>query len=130
MGRNSSNPERPKTARSQLLDLAWARLMGEDRGFLLSKRSFTTTLYQDVTDPATGKTIQVPVRDEDGNPVQSKEALRMKQQVIDSLSALEFPENPLDQLVNHLGDRNVAEITGRTRRLIRDRRTGRMEYRK
>jgi hypothetical protein len=92
-------------------------------------RGFPTTLYQDVTDPGTGKTIQVPVRDAQGNTVQSKEALRMKQAVIDGLSALELPENPLDQLVNHFGERNVAELTGRTRRLIRDAR-GRVEYKK
>jgi hypothetical protein len=29
-------------------------------------RAFPTTLYQDVTDPGTGKTIQVPVRDAGG----------------------------------------------------------------
>ena len=92
-------------------------------------RAFPTTLYQDVTDPGTGKTIQVPVRDAGGNPVQSKEALRMKQQIIDGLSALELPENPLDQLVNHFGERNVAELTGRTRRLIRDSQ-GRVQYKK
>jgi predicted RNA methylase len=92
-------------------------------------RGFPTTLYQDVTDPGTGKTIQVPVRDSQGNTVQSKEALRMKQAIIDGLSALELPENPLDQLINHLGERNVAELTGRTRRLIRDSH-GRVEYKK
>src|SRR4030081_3371883 len=93
-------------------------------------RGFPTTLYQDVTDPGTGKTIQVPVRDGQGNTVQSKEALRMKQEVIDGLSALELPENPLDQLVNHFGERNVAELTGRTRRLIRDSRNGQVQYKK
>jgi P-loop containing NTP hydrolase pore-1/C-terminal domain on Strawberry notch homologue len=92
-------------------------------------RAFPTTLYQDVTDPGTGKTIQVPVRDACGNPVQSQEALRMKQQIIDGLSALELPENPLDQLVNHFGERSVAELTGRTRRLIRDSQ-GRVQYKK
>src|SRR6266516_1040980 len=92
-------------------------------------RAFPTTLYQDVTDPGTGKTIQVPVTDAQGNTVQSKEALRMKQNLIDGLSALELPENPLDQLVNHFGERNVAELTGRTRRLIRDSK-GRVEYKK
>jgi len=92
-------------------------------------RAFPTTLYQDVTDPGTGKTIQVPVRDAGGNPVQSGEALRMKQLLIDGLSALELPENPLDQLVNHFGERNVAELTGRTRRLIRDSQ-GRVQYKK
>ncbi len=93
-------------------------------------RGFPTTLYQDVTDPGTGKTIQVPVRDAQGNTVQSKEALRMKQELIDGLSALELPENPLDQLVNHFGESKVAELTGRTRRLIRDSRTGQMQYKK
>ncbi|MDX6576470.1 MAG: hypothetical protein QOE96_2423 [Blastocatellia bacterium] len=92
-------------------------------------RGFPTTLYQDVTDPGTGKTIQVVVRDKSGNPVQSQEALRMKQQVIDGLSALALPENPLDQLVNHFGELNVAELTGRTRRLIRNSQ-GRVEYKK
>jgi predicted RNA methylase len=92
-------------------------------------RAFPTTLYQDVTDPGTGKTIQVPVRDASGNPVHSKEALRMKQQIIDGISALELPENPLDQLVNHFGERNVAELTGRTRRLVRDSQ-GRVQYKK
>jgi predicted RNA methylase len=93
-------------------------------------RGFPTTLYRDVTDPITGKTIQEPVRDSDGNLVQSREALEMKQRLIDGLSALELPENPLDQLINHFGASNVAELTGRTRRLIRDSRTGRVEYRK
>src|SRR5438552_9262538 len=93
-------------------------------------RAFPTTLYQDVTDPGTGKTIQVPVTDAQGNMVQSKEALRMKQELIDGLSALELPENPLDQLVNHFGESNVAELTGRTRRLIRDPRNGQVQYKK
>jgi hypothetical protein len=92
-------------------------------------RAFPTTLYQDATDPASGKIIQVPVRGAQGNIVQSQEALRMKQALIDGLSALELPENPLDQLVNHFGERQVAELTGRTRRLIRDSH-GRVEYKK
>ncbi|MEK6407977.1 MAG: strawberry notch family protein [Acidobacteriota bacterium] len=93
-------------------------------------RGFPTTLYRDVTDPITGKTIQEPVRDAEGNIVQSRQAIQMKQALIDGLSALELPENPLDQLVNHFGESDVAELTGRTRRLIRDSRTGRVEYRK
>src|SRR5437899_10413359 len=76
-------------------------------------RGFPTTLYQDVTDPGTGRTIQVPVRDGKDNPVQSKEALRMKQDVIDGLSAVELQENALDQLIKHFVKRNVAGLTGR-----------------
>src|SRR5258708_40371283 len=71
-------------------------------------RGFPTTLYQDVTDAGSGKTIQVPVRDGKGNPVRNKEALRMKQEVIDGLSAMELTKNPLDQLVNHFEQQNPA----------------------
>ena len=85
------------------------------------ERGFPTTLYEDVTEKTTGKTIQIPVKDKDGNVVQSRIALQMKQSLIDGLSVLDLPENPLDQLINHFGPDHVAEITGRTRRLIRDR---------
>jgi hypothetical protein len=71
-----------------------------------------------------------PVTDAQGNTIQSKEALRMKQELIDGLSALELPENPLDPLVNHFGENNVAELTGRSRRLIREPRNGQVQYKK
>jgi len=93
------------------------------------ERGFPTAVYRDATDKATGQTIKVLVTDESGSPVQSQEALRMKQALLDGLSALHLPENPLDQLVNHVGEKNVAELTGRTRRLIRDPH-GRVEYKK
>jgi hypothetical protein len=96
----------------------------------LIERGFPTQLYQDQTDPASGRTIQVPVVDEAGSRVQSQEALRMKQSLLDKLSAVHLPENPLDQLVNHFGEANVAELTGRSRRLIRDPLTGKVEYKK
>jgi hypothetical protein len=94
------------------------------------ERGFPTQLYQDETDPASGRTIQVPVVDDAGSRVESQEALRMKQALLDKLSAVHLPENPLDQLVNHFGEVNVAELTGRTRRLIRDPGTGKVEYKK
>ncbi|MBP6821531.1 MAG: strawberry notch C-terminal domain-containing protein, partial [Acidobacteria bacterium] len=94
------------------------------------ERGFPTTLYQDVTDPATGRKYQVAVEDKDGNKVQSREALRMKERLLDGLSALRLPENPLDQIVNHFGESVVAELTGRSRRLIRDKQTGHVTYKK
>src|SRR5258705_4319458 len=54
----------------------------------------------------------------------------MTQELIDGLSALELPENPLDQLVNHFGESDVAERTGRAGRLIRDSRNGELQYKK
>ncbi len=95
----------------------------------LVERCFPLTLYQEQTDEATGKTIRVPVLDRDGNPVTSREAQEMKDGLLDELSGLTLPENPLDQIVNHFGEDRVAELTGRKRRLIRDPRTGAVEYR-
>ncbi|HET9184330.1 MAG TPA: strawberry notch family protein [Candidatus Angelobacter sp.] len=96
----------------------------------LIERGFPTALYRDETDPVSKKIIKVLVTDKEGHPIQSKEALKLRQRLLDGLSALHLPENPLDQLVNHFGEFNVSEITGRSRRLIRDKRTGETHYKK
>lgn len=89
-------------------------------------RGFPVNLYQEKTDPATGQTIRVPVLDAEQKPVQSKEALMMKQRLLDELSTIELPEHPLDQIINYFGEDKVAELTGRKRRLIR--KNGKLEY--
>jgi hypothetical protein len=56
----------------------------------------------------------VPVLDANGKPVRSKEALRMKEALLERLGDIHLPENPLDQIVNHFGSAKVAELTGRS----------------
>ncbi|MFL6284438.1 MAG: strawberry notch-like NTP hydrolase domain-containing protein [Pyrinomonadaceae bacterium] len=90
-------------------------------------RGFPTTQYVEKTDPSTQQTIRVPLLDGEGKAVESKEALRLKQMLLDQLSRLELPEHPLDQIVNYFGVKAVAELTGRKRRLIRQP-DGRLEY--
>ena len=94
----------------------------------LVERAFPVDLYQQVEDPATGNIVTVPVKDEAGNPVQSKEALRMRAELLEKLSDLTLPENPLDQIINYFGADHVAEISGRRKRLIRDPRNGNVQY--
>jgi hypothetical protein len=95
------------------------------------ERGFPTAVYLDTTDAATGRTVKVLATDpETGEPIQSQEALKLRQKLLDGLSTLHLPENSLDQIVNHFGERNVAEITGRAKRLVRDSITGRVEYKK
>ena len=94
------------------------------------ERGFPTAQYEEVDDPKTGNTIKVLLRDSDDNIVHSQEALRLKQALLDGLSALHLPENPLDQIVNHFGEDEVAELTGRTRRIIRDKATGEVKYKR
>src|SRR5437764_7193464 len=107
------------------LDFSPREILGK-----LIDRGFPTTMYRDQTDAATGKIIKVMATDDQGHPIQSKEALKLKAKLMDSLSALAFPENPLDQIVNHFGEFSVSEITGRSRRLIRDKHSGMVQYKK
>lgn len=93
----------------------------------LVEKSFPTTVYEEMDDELTGKPIKVIVKDSDGNPVQSREALALKEKLLDSLTDLNLPENPLDQIVNYFGVNAVAEMTGRKRRLIRNK-AGNLEY--
>lgn len=93
-------------------------------------RGFPTVLYQEVSRPGMPGTIKVPVTDKDGNVVHSQEALALQQTLLDGLSSLDLPENPLDQLINYFGPDKVAELTGRSKRLIRDHLAGTVEYKK
>ena len=94
----------------------------------LVESCFPVKCYQEQTDPHSGTIVYVPVFDESGSHLESRAALELKRELLDRLSILEVPEHPLDQLVNYFGTENVAEMTGRKKRLIRTL-SGRLEYR-
>jgi hypothetical protein len=94
----------------------------------LVENCFPTKVFQEETDGHSGTTVYVPVLDESGDQLESRAALELKRELLDRLSVLEIPEHPLDQLVNYFGTENVAEMTGRKKRLIKTL-SGRMEYR-
>ncbi len=94
----------------------------------LVERAFPVDLYQEKEDPVSGNKIKVKVTDTDGRPVQSKEALRLRSELLEKLSDLVLPENPLDQIINYFGPDQVAEISGRRKRLLRDPRTNEVRY--
>lgn len=94
----------------------------------LVENCFPTKVFQEQTDNHSGTTVYVPVLDESGQQLESRVALELKRELLDRLSVLEIPEHPLDQLVNYFGTENVAEMTGRKKRLIKTL-SGRLEYR-
>lgn len=58
--------------------------------------------------------------DEHGNPVFCQQALALRDEMIERLCALPPIGLALDELIRHFGTDKVAEVTGRTRRLVLD----------
>ena len=84
--------------------------------------SFPTQLFEEYSD-ADGNIYSRPVHDEEGNPVQCREAVRRRDEMIEKLASLPPVGSALDQILHHFGTDIVAEVTGRSRRIVR--KTGR-----
>ncbi len=88
------------------------------------ENSFPTQLFR-ITSDADGNEISVPVYDAQGNPVQCREAVRLKTELVEKLATLAPVPGALDQLVQHFGTDIIAEVTGRRRRIVRREKGGR-----
>lgn len=96
---------------------------------VLVDRAFPTQRYTEAADPNDPtKIILVPVTDEEGRPIESAEAVAMKNEMLAEVDKLSLPDNPLDQIINYFGPDKVAEITGRKKRLQVNPETGKTEY--
>src|SRR3546814_1599908 len=62
-----------------------------------------------------------PVTDKDGQPVQSRDAVDRRNRLIEHLASLAPVPAALDQILHHFGTDLVAEVTGRSRRIVRKR---------
>ncbi len=80
--------------------------------------AFPVQLQEPFTDDG-GNLLSRPARDADGNPVISKEAEDRREVLIEKLAALPPVPTALDQIVQHFGHEAVAEVTGRSRRVLR-----------
>ena len=83
------------------------------------KASFPTRQMKTYTDDS-GKVRSEPMSDADGHPVHSQEAIAMREAMLEHLCALPVVGSALDQLIAHFGTDAVAEVTGRSRRIIVD----------
>ena len=80
--------------------------------------AFPVQLQEPFTDDG-GNLLSRPVFDADGNPVICKEAEDRRDALIGKLAALPPVPTALDQLMQHFGHEQVAEVTGRSRRVLR-----------
>ena len=81
--------------------------------------SFPIQLYEPFTD-SEGNLSSRPVY-RDGHPVESREAVKRRDRLIEKLASLPPVPGALDQLVQRFGTDLVAEVTGRSRRVVRKR---------
>ena len=81
--------------------------------------AFPTQLYQPFTD-SEGNLSSRPVTRE-GHPVQCRDAVQRRDRLIERLAALPPVQGALDQIVQRFGTDMVAEVTGRSRRIVRKR---------
>ncbi|MGJ4927153.1 strawberry notch-like NTP hydrolase domain-containing protein [Bradyrhizobium sp. HKCCYLS2038] len=81
--------------------------------------SFPVQLYETFTD-GEGNLCSRPVY-RDGQPVESREAVARRDEMIEHLVSLAPVPGALDQIVQRFGTDMVAEITGRCRRIVRIR---------
>ncbi|MAP45014.1 MAG: methylase [Sphingobium sp.] len=81
------------------------------------ERAFPTRQMRVFTDD-TGTQRSEPMTDETGNPVYNPEAEAARALMIEHLCALPPIMSALDGILEHFGHDRVAEVTGRTKRLI------------
>jgi hypothetical protein len=79
--------------------------------------SFPVQLYEPFTD-SEGNLSSRPVY-RDGQPVECREAARRRDDLIERLASLAPVPGALDQIVQRFGTDMVAEVTGRSRRIVR-----------
>ena len=85
------------------------------------QHGFPTQLFEPFTDED-GNLSSRPVLC-DGQPVQCREAVERRDRMIEHLASLAPVQGALDQIVQRFGTDMVAEVTGRSRRIVRKRGT-------
>ncbi|GGF11812.1 methylase [Aliidongia dinghuensis] len=79
--------------------------------------SFPVQLYEPFTDNEGNLSSRPVLRD--GQPVESREAVARRGELIERLASLPPVPGALDQIVQRFGTDLVAEVTGRSRRIVR-----------
>jgi hypothetical protein len=79
--------------------------------------SFPVQLYEPFTD-SDGNLCSRPVF-HDGQPVESREAVARRDRLMEKLASLPPVPGALDQIIQRFGTDMVAEVTGRSRRIVR-----------
>jgi DNA topoisomerase IB/predicted RNA methylase len=103
------------------MDLESLDLSPRDMLLQLVQNSFPVIQQEDfqVADSeGNSRTYSRAAKDSSGNVILNQEAVAMREALLDKLSSITVPSGPLEMLIDHFGAENVAEVTGRTRRVV------------
>ncbi|MBG1263104.1 strawberry notch family protein [Nostoc commune] len=67
-----------------------------------------------------GEERSEPAFDADGSPIISQEAVDLRDTLVDRLATLDPIPGALEQLLWHFGHKQIAEVTGRSKRVLKD----------
>lgn len=81
------------------------------------QRAFPTRQMETFTDD-TGTARSRPMADEDGNPVYNPDAIAAREAMLEHICGLPPIKSALGALIEHFGTDSVAEVTGRSKRLV------------
>lgn len=79
--------------------------------------SFPVEQYEKYIDENGNEQSRV-ARDSKGQPIINKEAVAMRDALLERIKDISIPEGPIDMLINHFGKDRVAEVSGRGRRFV------------
>lgn len=114
---NEASQERSAAKATTAEEIEDLDITPRDQIIQLVEKSFPTQEYEPYRDEE-GKERSRPVVDRNGNPVQNKRALRMREALIERLASIRVPQGPLDMVLDHFGVDTMAEVTGRGRRFV------------
>lgn len=81
------------------------------------ENAFPVVQHQAVKDEK-GNISYVPIYDSYGKPVLNRNAVRMREELLDKIASIKMPDSPIDMIINHFGTDIVAENTGRSMRIV------------
>lgn len=81
------------------------------------QNSFPVQAYEEYTDDKGNKQSR-PVLDSEGNAVPDRQAVRKRDALIAEIRQMKVPDGPLELLFDAFGPDEVAEVTGRSRRVV------------
>lgn len=115
---NEAQQERAKKkAQEEGMSLEDLDMTPRDMLLQYLEKSFPTQVYEEYEDD-NGNIKSRPVFDSKGNPVKDHQAEAMRDALIERVKQMSVPDGALDILLNAFGTENVAEVTGRSSRVV------------